>query len=84
VKGRHKSTLAAVAIIVGALALWGCTTTQVIDQTQDPYASISDEGRDPPALATPPQPQTDDDSNSRGFFGSIAHFFLVGLGFHVD
>ena len=82
-KGRHRHTLAAVAIIVGALALWGCTTTQEIDQTQAPYASISDEGRDPPAPATPPQPQSDD-SNSRGFFGSIAHFFLVGLGFHVD
>ena len=79
-KGRR--TLAAVAIIVGAVALSGCTTTQEIDQTQAPYASISDEGRDPASM---PQPQqSEDDDNSRGFFGSIAHFFLVGLGFHVD
>jgi hypothetical protein len=82
VKGRHSRTLAAVAIIVGAVALWGCTTTQEIDQTQAPYASISDEARDPASMPT--APQSDDDDNSRGFWGSALHFILVGLGFHVD
>jgi hypothetical protein len=80
VSRRRKSNLTAVAIVVGAIALWGCTTTQEVDQTQPPYASISDEGRDPATARTPPQ--SDDDS--RGFFSSAFHFILVGLGFHVD
>ena len=78
--GGRKSNLTAVAIVIGAIALWGCTTTQEIDQTQPPYASISDEGRDPP---TPPKPDQSDD-DSRGFFGSAIHFIARGLGFHVD
>jgi hypothetical protein len=78
VRGRRKSILAAAAI-AGAIVLGGCTTTQEIDQTQSPYASISDEGREPPA---PPPQQTDDDSP--GFWHSAFHFILVGLGFHVD
>lgn len=32
----------------------------------------------------PKPPQSDDDDNSRGFWGSAFHFILVGLGFHVD
>jgi hypothetical protein len=35
----------------------GCMETQEIDQTVPPYASISDEGREPPKLPPP-----DDDS----------------------
>jgi hypothetical protein len=69
-------------MIAGAVALSSCTTTQEIDQTLPPYASISDEGRDPATMAKPQQ--SDNDDNSRGFFGSIGHFILVGLGFHVD
>lgn len=81
-KVRHRSTFATVAIIVGALALWGCTTTQQIDQNPPPYASISDQSSDPATMPKPPQ--SDDDDNSRGFWGSAFHFILVGLGFHVD
>ena len=44
----------------GAIALaGGCMQTQEIDQTLPPYASISDEGRDPANL---PKPQASDDS----------------------
>lgn len=75
---RRKSSLAAVAIVVGIVSLWGCTTTQEIDLTQAPYASISDEGRDPASAPTPPP--SDD---SPGFWSSTFHFILVGLGFHV-
>ncbi len=35
----------------------GCMQTQEMDQTMPPYASISDEGRDPP-----PKPPPSDDS----------------------
>jgi hypothetical protein len=76
---RGKSNLTAVAMVVGMVSLWGCTTTQEIDQTQAPYASISDEARDPASAPTPPQ-QSDD---SPGFWSSTFHFILVGLGFHV-
>jgi len=44
-------------MVAGALALAaGCMQTQEIDQTLPPYASISDEGRDPP------KPPPSDDS----------------------
>jgi outer membrane murein-binding lipoprotein Lpp len=60
VTGRRKSTLAA-AMVVGALVLAaGCMQTQEIDQTLPPYASISDEDRDP---ASAPKPQSSDDSD---------------------
>ena len=53
----RKSTLAA-AMVTGAIMLAaGCMQTQEIDQTMPPYASISDEGRDPP-----PKPPPSDDS----------------------
>ena len=49
----RKSTLAA-AMVAGAIMLAaGCMQTQEIDQTMPPYASISDEGRDPPPKAPP-------------------------------
>ena len=75
---RGKAILAAAAILGGMLTLGaGCSQTQEVDQTLPPYASISDEGRDPPTM---PKQQSDDD-NSRGFFGSALHFILVGMGF---
>ena len=46
-----------------AIALAGCTQTQEIDQTMPPYASISDEGRDPPK----PPPSND----SGGFMSAL-------------
>lgn len=80
--GRRKSTLAVAAIVGGMLVFAaGCMQTQEIDQTMPPYASISDEARDP---ASAPKPPPSDDDNSRGFLGSAFHFILVGLGFHVD
>ena len=52
----RKSTFAA-AMVAGAIMLAaGCMQTQEIDQTMPPYASISDEGRDPP------KPPPSDDS----------------------
>jgi hypothetical protein len=77
VKLSAKPILAAATMVL-VLVTPGCTT-QEIDQSPPPYASISDEGRDPPP--TPPQQQ---DDNSRGFWGSALHFILVGMGFHVD
>jgi hypothetical protein len=44
-------------MVAGAIMLVaGCMQTQEIDQTMPPYASISDEGRDPP------KPPPSDDS----------------------
>jgi len=41
-------------MVAGAIMLAaGCMQTQEIDQTMPPYASISDEGRDPPPKAPP-------------------------------
>jgi hypothetical protein len=52
----RKSSIAA-AMVAGAIVLAaGCMQTQEIDQTMPPYASISDEGRDPP------KPPPSDDS----------------------
>ena len=51
-----KSILLA-AMLACAIGLAGCVQTQEIDQTMPPYASISDEGRDPP-----PKPPPSDDS----------------------
>jgi hypothetical protein len=59
VSGRWKAILAA-AMACGAIALaGGCMQTQEVDQTLPPYASISDEGRDP---ANAPKPPASDDS----------------------
>jgi hypothetical protein len=52
-----KAILAA-AMAAGAVALAaGCMQTQEVDQTLPPYASISDEGRDPANL---PKQASDD------------------------
>ena len=65
VMGRRKSTLI-VAIAAGAVMLAaGCMETQEIDQTMPPYASISDEGRDPPK-----PPPSDDSPGIMSRFGS--------------
>src|SRR5260221_12861568 len=50
---RIRTSVLAAATVAGALALAGCVQTHEIDQTMPPYASISDEGRDPPK---PPPP----------------------------
>ena len=71
VMGRRKSALA-VAIVGGVLMLAaGCMQTQVIDQTMPPYASISDEGREPPK-----PPPSDDSPGIMSRIGSaIAQLF---------
>ncbi len=56
-------------MIVGALA--GCMQTQEIDQTLPPYASISDQDRDP---ASAPKPPPSDDSP--GIMSRIGAAFL--------
>jgi hypothetical protein len=69
-------------MVAGALALAaGCMTTQETDQTLPPYASISDEGRDPASV--PKSPQSDD---SGGIMSSIGNavmypFHLIGDAF---
>lgn len=52
-------------MVAGALAFAaGCMQTQEIDQTLPPYASISDEGRDPP------KPPSDDSPGIMSRIGS--------------
>ena len=67
----RKSTFAA-AMVAGAIMLAaGCMQTQEIDQTMPPYASISDEGRDPPK-----PPPSDDSPGIMSRIGSaILHLF---------
>jgi hypothetical protein len=65
-----KSILAA-AMLAGALALAGCVQTQEIDQTMPPYASISDEGRDP---ASAPKPPASEDSG--GFMSALGSVLM--------
>ncbi len=60
---RIRTSVLAAATVAGALALAGCVQTQEIDQTMPPYASISDEGRDPPK----PPPSND----SGGFMNAL-------------
>jgi hypothetical protein len=63
---RRKSTIAA-AMVAGALVLAaGCMQTTETDQTLPPYASISDEGREPPK----PQLQDDDSPSFMSRLGS--------------
>ncbi len=64
-----KSILAA-AIPASAIALAGCVQTQEIDQTMPPYASISDEGRDPPK----PPPSNDSGGGFMSALGSALMF----------
>lgn len=83
--GRRKSTLAAAAIVGGMLALAaGCVQTRVIDQTLPPYASISDEARDP--ASAPKPPQSDD---SGGFMSAVGAaivwpFKIIGEGIGMN
>jgi hypothetical protein len=84
VAGRRKSTLAA-AIVVGAIALAAGCTTQEIDQTLPPYASISDEARDP-ASAPTPAPSAGSSGDSGGVMSAIGTvimfpFHLIGEAF---
>jgi hypothetical protein len=68
-------------LVGSALALaTGCTTTETTYQTLPPYASISDEDRDP---ASAPKPPADD---SGGVWSSIGDaimypFHLIGDAF---
>ena len=62
-----KSILAA-AMLASAIAIAGCTQTQEIDETMPPYASISDEGRDPPK----PPPSQD----SGGFMNALGSVLM--------
>jgi hypothetical protein len=71
VKRIPKSILAA-AILAGAIALAGCMQTQDIDQTLPPYASISDDGRDP---ASAPKPPASDDSGG-GFMSALGSVLM--------
>ena len=64
-----KSILAA-AMLASAIALAGCET-QDIDQTMPPYASISDDGRDP---ASAPKPPASDDSG--GFMNALGSVLM--------
>jgi hypothetical protein len=65
-----KSILAA-AMLGGAIAFAGCVQTQEIDQTMPPYASISDEGRDP---ASAPKPAASEDSG--GFMNALGSVLM--------
>jgi hypothetical protein len=65
-----KSILAA-AMLGGVMALAGCVQTQDIAQTMPPYASISDDGRDP---ASAPKPPASDDSG--GFMNALGSVLM--------
>ncbi len=85
VTARWKWNLAA-AIVGGAIALAaGCTTTQEIDQTIPPYASISDQARDPAGAPTPaPSASSSGDSGSiLSAIGTVIMFpfHLIGEAF---
>ena len=56
---RWKSTLVAAMAGAAIVLAGGCMQTQEIDQTLPPYASISDDARDP---ASAPKPPASDDS----------------------
>ena len=58
-------------MLVSAIALAGCVQTQEIDQTMPPYASISDEGRDPPK----PPPSND----SGGFMNALGSALMFPI-----
>ena len=75
-----KSILAAAMVGAAIVLAAGCTTTETTYQTLPPYASISDEDRDP---ASAPKPPSDD---SGGFWSSIGDaimypFHLIGDAF---
>jgi hypothetical protein len=63
----------------------GCVQTQEIDQTLPPYASISDEGRDP---ASAPKPPSDDSGGVMSSIGNAIvypfHIMAKGFGWTSD
>ena len=65
---RISKSILASAMLASAIAIAGCTQTQEIDETMPPYASISDEGRDPPK----PPPSQD----SGGFMSALGSVLL--------
>ena len=67
-----KSILAA-AMLTCAISVAGCVETQNIDQTMPPYASISDDGRDP-ASAPKPAASSDDSGGFMNALGSVLMF----------
>jgi len=73
-------------MVGGAIALAaGCMTSQEIDQTLPPYASISDEARDPASVPTP-APSASSSGDSGGLMSAIGTtimypFLLVGEAF---
>ena len=56
-----------------AVALAGCVQTQDVDQTMPPYASISDEGRDP---ASAPKPAASSNDDSGGFMNALGSVLM--------
>ncbi|MGA7872648.1 MAG: hypothetical protein WCA22_17305, partial [Candidatus Binatus sp.] len=79
--GRRKSILAA-AIVGGAIALAAGCTTETTYETAPPYASISDEARDPSSMPTP-VPSPSSSGNSGGVLSAIGTaiiypFHLIG------
>jgi hypothetical protein len=51
---RTRKLILPAAIVAGAIALGvGCTSHEEISQTMPPYASISDEARDPASAPSP-------------------------------
>jgi len=60
-------------MLTGAITLAACTQTEEVDQTMPPYASISDDGRDP-ANAPKPAPSDDDSGGFMHVFGTILMF----------
>jgi hypothetical protein len=69
---RFPKSILAAAMLASAIALAGCET-QDIDQTMPPYASISDEGRDP-ASAPKPAASSDDSGGFMNALGSVLMF----------
>ena len=85
VTGNRKSILAAAAIVGGMVVLAaGCMQTQEIDQTLPPYASISDEARDP--ASAPKPPPSDDFGGTWSAIGQAIVFPLriIGEGFGMN
>jgi hypothetical protein len=85
VTGNRKSTLAAAVIAGGMVVLaMGCMQTQEIDQTLPPYASISEESRDP--ASAPKPPPSDDSGGAWSAIGKAIVFPLriIGEGFGMN
>ena len=78
VTGRQKSTLAAAIVGIAIALAAGCMTEhQEIDETLPPYASISEDARDPASAPTP----TPSASDSGGVMDSIGN--AIAYTFHL-